>query len=140
MTDREKLVKETEKALEEIAECGYVDDIKVEELAKKLVDLRICKVPKDMIVLSMDKYNELRSRPDNCIYIDISEDYVKECQKEINKAVEERTIAIIRDLIGHRFAYYIEDETNGTVTCCADYVVYKDDVKFLEEKYKVEVK
>lgn len=61
-------------------------------------------------------------------------------QKEIDKAVEERTIAIIRDLIGHRFAYYVEDETNGTVTCCADYVVDKDDVKFLEEKYNVEVK
>ena len=88
MTDREKLVKETEKALEEIAECGYVDDIKVEELAKKLVDLRICKVTDDMIVLSRDKYNELRSRPNDCIYIDISENYVKECQKEIKDAVE----------------------------------------------------
>ena len=61
-------------------------------------------------------------------------------QKEIDKAVEERTIAIIKDLIGHRFAYYMKNETNGTVTCCADYVVYEDDVKFLEEKYKVDVK
>lgn len=136
--DRDKLIKETEEALEEISECGWVDDIQTEELAKKLVDLRVCKVPNDMIVLSRDKYNEMRSKP-NVVHIDISKDYVKECQKEIEKAVEERTIAIIKDLIGHRFAYYMKDETNGTVTCCADYVVDKDDVKFLEEKYKVEV-
>ena len=92
------------------------------------------------VVLSRDKYNELRSRPTNCTYIDISKDFVKECQKEIENAVKERTIAIIKDLIGHRFAYYVKDETNGTVTCCADYVVDEDDVKFLEEKYNVEVK
>lgn len=140
MTDREKLVKETECALEEIAECGFVDDIKVEDLAKKLVDLRICKVPTDMIVLSKEEYNKLRSRPTNCAYIDISKDSVKECQKEIEDAVNERTIAIIKDIIGHRFAYYMKDETNGTVICCADYVVDDDDVKFLKEKYKVEVK
>lgn len=140
MTDREKLVKETEKALEEISECGWIDDIKVEELAKKLVDLRVCKVPNDMIVLSRETYNELRSRPTNCTYIDISKDFVKECQKEIEDAVKERTITIIKDLIGHRFSYYLKDETNGTVTCCADYVVDEDDVRFLEEKYKVELK
>ena len=98
MTDREKLVKETEKALEEIAECGYFGDIKVEELANKLIDFRVCKVPNDVIVLSMDKYNELRSRPDNCVYIDISKDYVKECQKEIKDAEKRRAIEIFNEI------------------------------------------
>ena len=140
--DREKEIKTMLEDLKcpvmEGGECRK--SISCEEcISGMLVDAGYRKIPKDAVVLSRDKYNELRSRPDNCIYIDISKDYVKECQKEIDKAVGERTIAIIRDLIGHRFAYYLKDETNGTVTCCADYVVDADDVKFLEEKYKVEV-
>lgn len=48
-------------------------------------------------------------------------------KKEIDKAVEERTIAIIRDLIGHKL------EDDGWT-----WVISKNDVKFLEEKFNVE--
>ena len=159
MTDRDKEIEEMMKDLKcavmEGGECRK--SISCEEcVARMLVDACYRKIPKDAVVLAKEEYEDMQARMaylqeelgkllrgDN-VSVSVREYgqllYAKEnAQKEIDKAVEERTIAIIRDLIGHRFAYYLKDETYGTVTCCADYVVDADDVKFLEEKYKVKV-
>ena len=62
--------------------------------------------------------------------------YIKD--PNIEKAKEERTNEILNDLIGHRFAY--EYTTADGDKIVKDYVVSKDDVKFLVEKYKKQTK
>lgn len=59
---------------------------------------------------------------------------------EENKRIRKETARdIIKDLIGHRFAHYEVDEKHGTYRLLSDYVVDKEDVKFFEDKYGVEV-
>ena len=134
--DREKIIEEIENILfeydahEESAPWVHI------KYAHKIIDAII---PEGSVVLTREEYAKFKKNVrENEFYALYNE--IDQAHKEIKDAVNERTIAIIKDLIGHRFAYYMKDKTNGTVVCCADYVVDEDDVKFLEEKYKVEAK
>lgn len=70
---------------------------------------------------------------------DLASDTQKAYKEGYEKARKETARDIIKDLIGHRFAYYEIDEKCGTYRVLSDYVVDKEDVKFLEDKYGVEV-
>lgn len=58
--EKDKMIEEVAKALEEIAECGWIDDIKVEELAQKLVALKIYKIPDGAVVLTKEELEKLK--------------------------------------------------------------------------------
>lgn len=161
--EREKIIKEMEAILEQeqIKIANTVEEFtKLQKVgitrcnAEALYNANCQVIPDGAVVLMREEYEMLTNqyRALEIKYSNLCDNYrlckdanetlkqnVITARKEIRDAVNERTIAIIKDLIGHRFAYYVKDETNGTVTCCADYVVYKDDIKFLEEKYKAKV-
>lgn len=146
--DREKIIKEMEAILEQeqikiantVEEFAKLQKVGITRCnAEALYNANCQVIPDGAVVLTREEYTKFKKNGrENEFYALYNE--IDQARKEIKDAVNERTIAIIKDLIGHRFAYYMKDKTNGTVVCCADYVVDEDDVKFLEEKYKVEAK
>jgi phage pi2 protein 07 len=79
------------------------------------------KLPEDSVVLSREEYKQLL---DNAIRVDVEYLY-----NELAKASKETAEKILFDLVGHTF------ECDGWT-----YTVDVDDVKWLADKYKVEIK
>ena len=94
-----------------------------ESLVKYLMGKNVLKIPDNAVVLTKEElvktmesgyvYDTTRGNKINLI----------EMAREIER--KETAREIIKDLIGHRFAYYEIDEKYGTYRVLSDYVVYK---------------